>query len=998
MFSFIFGEKGANSKIFMYLLEDKISMKCFRCVLISFIIVFSAVPSTVSNSSYRLHDPIIIENVPSSLDNPYIVEGYEISNPDGPGIQIRNVEYVVIRNNYVHDCGTAISEKIQERIRRGEGDANLAMMRDPFETGAILVFGAKHVEIYDNTISNNDYGFRVCSHDRRMDHVSIRNNTVRESHRSYFISVFNADNVEIRDNHVQDNGLSIFFDNKALLVALKQGEDYGDGRSQGIRTDGCNHVRIIGNTVINSNSDGIGVTHGELEYVEDIEIAHNTVLRNGEQGLWLVKARNGEIHDNLISENRHRRDTTGGSNGIMFEERVHNFEIRDNEISYNDRFGIYLASSSNTVMCNNEIHHNGEGAICWDEHFYLEHGESTNTTIRDNTIHHNRVSVFHVFTSRVGTVTIKSNTITHNGGDPIHYEDYEDHDTTAHPEDWEYEGESVLVLVEDERFIDLFEVGTNTIDGVEVTGLPEEKEESEETAPPKEVVTESPEPEETAPPEKDEKETQKTPSPSREPDKSGNKAYFALIGIVIALFLLYLKIGRGKRKKPFFVIFLASLILVLVIIRATTNKEEYDIMEKDTKERYAVNQEENDRLLDEYCSTSVSQHTIERNKASHFDIIHSDPAYHQDLVDAGLVWERTISMMLDMNALETMSDNEFEKLLKQFDMYIMKAQLNGIWFVQEVFVNQLVENCNPVKERLRKFAERYDMDGIDDMTCLKYPVEYFAIGNEVEVKDFFSGSEENYFSILKMSYETIREANLDGKIVQSGMVSAVDNPYWDTLFDMGATAYFDIANIHEVSGRGSVLKICTFKEEMSKRELTDIPWWVTETQFENTNETPSLSSEEYAKIMTKYITYALAQGYDKLFIVNFKSPIPGVPDANPPFGDASALINSNDEKTDLFYAVKTTIHMLDHFETVEVLNEQIFRGHEEDGTWNIRVTEGQYKFTVNGQPVYVLWGGKDLPKALEGTVLVTDIYGHTQKVSVDAVTVADTPIFIEPLE
>ncbi len=514
---------------------------------------------------YTLHDPIIIKNVSSSLDNPYIVEGYEISNPDGPGIQIRDVDYVVIRNNYVHDCGTAISEAIQERIRRGEGDARLATMNEPFKTGGILVFDAKYVKIYNNTIINNDYGIQVWGHRFRAEKVSIHDNTVKKSHRSFFLSVSNADNVEIRDNHVEDNGLSMYIDNEGLQAAFERGEDFPDGRSQGIRTDGCNHVRIIGNTVINSNSDGIGVTHGELEYVEDIEIAHNTVLRNGEQGLWLVKARNGEIHDNLISENRHRRDTTGGSSGIEFEGEVFDFKVYNNEISYNDMYGLYFITSSNNEIYDNEIHHNGDGAIgwggifYWDDKYYAEEDISGDIIVRDNNIHHNRKAVFDFLSNFsgnfAGKIIVEGNIITKNGGNPIHYESYDDFDMTAHPEDWEYEGESVILFEANEKFIDLFEVGTNTIDGVEVTGLPEEKEESEETAPPKEVVTESPEPEETAPPEKDEKETQETPTyeseepePPLETDESDNTVYFIVLVIVATLLAGVLFYIRRKRS------------------------------------------------------------------------------------------------------------------------------------------------------------------------------------------------------------------------------------------------------------------------------------------------------------------------------------------------------------------------------------------------------------------------------------------------------------------
>ena len=160
-------------------------------------------------SSYVLHEPIMVEGIPTTPDAPYIVEGYEITNPDGPGIQIRNVAYVIIRNNYIHDCGTKISEQIQEDIGSGKGDARLSMMSEPFKTGGIMVFNAEgSVEIHDNEVVNNDFGIRVVGHSFRPSGVDIYNNTVHDNHRSYFVSVSNADNVNIYNNDVRDNGLS----------------------------------------------------------------------------------------------------------------------------------------------------------------------------------------------------------------------------------------------------------------------------------------------------------------------------------------------------------------------------------------------------------------------------------------------------------------------------------------------------------------------------------------------------------------------------------------------------------------------------------------------------------------------------------------------------------------------------------------------------------------------------------------------------------------------
>jgi parallel beta-helix repeat protein len=420
---------------------------------------------------YEEHDPIIVENIPTTPDNPYVIKGYEITNPGGPCIQIKNVEHVIIRENYIHDCGIEISEEIQEKIKNS-GDARLAMMNAPDKTGGINVFNPLTIEISNNNIINNDYGIRVAGYDQKIESANIYDNIVHSNHRSHFIWVQKADNVNIYNNDVRDNGL--FIANEALVEAFEKGEDYGDGRSQGIITDICNHVKIFNNTVINSSSDGIAAVGDNDDLVEDIEIFNNIVIRNAEQGIWIVAAKDGKIHHNIVRENTHRIDTTGGSSGIMFEGDVSNFEIFSNNISYNDMVGVYFIDSPNNEIYDNEIHHNGDGAFGWGELFHFEKkgkGSTTNTIIRNNNIHHNRRAVFiPMSTTSIGETIVENNIFEANGGNPIHYEDYDDFDVTAHPEDWEYDGVSVFLLEEHEDLIENFNIRTNTIDGEKVIG------------------------------------------------------------------------------------------------------------------------------------------------------------------------------------------------------------------------------------------------------------------------------------------------------------------------------------------------------------------------------------------------------------------------------------------------------------------------------------------------------------------------------------------------
>ncbi len=434
-------------------------------MMVGFLLLISAISV---RPTYEPHAPIIIQNQPTSPDNPLVIEGYEISNPDGPGIQVRDTDYVIIRNNYLHDCGTKVSEQRQQLVKE-TGDARNGMLDKPFETGAILVFDAKGtVQIAGNEVRNNDYGIMVQGHRFRAQSVSVRDNKVQDNHRAAFICVGEADRVDIHDNFVRDNGLNVFYDNEGLVRAMQKGEDFGDGRAQGILTKDCHNVRIFQNTVINSVSDGIGIMNRGLTFdenhrlkfdpdyekhlVRDIEIFDNLIERNGEQGIWITSAKRGKVYRNQVLANAHRPGETGGSTGIHLEGDVSEFEISDNEIAWNDIFGIGIICSSNNTIRGNDIHHNGDGGIGWNDAVNVETRPSAHNVIEGNSIHDNRVAAFVVWGETLGRTILKGNEVANNGGIPVHFEFYDDYDVRTHLEDWQFDGEGVIFqLTSDEQ-------------------------------------------------------------------------------------------------------------------------------------------------------------------------------------------------------------------------------------------------------------------------------------------------------------------------------------------------------------------------------------------------------------------------------------------------------------------------------------------------------------------------------------------------------------------
>ena len=60
-----------------------------------------------------------------------------------------------------------------------------------------------------------------------------------------------------------------------------------------------------------------------------------------------------------------------------------------------------------------------------------------------------------------------------------------------------------------------------------------------------------------------------------------------------------------------------------------------------------------------------------------------------------------------------------------------------------------------------------------------------------------------------------------------------------------------------------------------------------------------------------------------------------------------------------------------------------------------KLAEGQYRFMVEGEAIYVLWGSGEIPEEITGEVLVTDIYGKETRTDSSAISLTGSPIFVE---
>jgi len=292
----------------------------------------------------------------------------------------------------------------------------------------------------------------------------------------------------------------------------------------------------------------------------------------------------------------------------------------------------------------------------------------------------------------------------------------------------------------------------------------------------------------------------------------------------------------------------------------------------------------------------------------------------------------------------------------------------GLIFERELGRSRRKPNdMDAYKAFVSALVERYDGDGRDDMPGLKFPIKHWEASNEPsnqgEFHTFFDGSPEDYLEVLSATYQAVKEADPEAKVLHAGMagVTTSEVSFWEPVFAKG-NEYFDIANIHSIEASDK-LYVPEFKELLAKHGI-DKPIWVTEVQHNS-----DIGLEEHAQLFARSYLIAFGNGAEKIFYTMFRVP---------PFAPAqhrqAALIGDNGEKRPAYHALKTLVTKLDGFTSVEKLSGE------------------HYVFTVDGEEVHVLWGTGTVSTEA-GQIVITDIFG--QKIDTPTIELSRSPVFIE---
>lgn len=345
-------------------------------------------------SAYTPRGPIVIDGnadfTPANgvsggsgtWDDPFIIDGWEIDDPQNESIWIKNTSaHVIVRNSYIHSG-----------------------MSNPY--GGIQIRYSSNVTVTNCLLVDNQVPLRL---DRGRNHTVVGNNI---SFNMYGMSIYFAEEVVVSNNTFWNTGISIGTDRhkaiesigitpdnmvngKPVLYLVNQsglnikGVNVGqlllanvtDSVVEDLTIDHTNiaiwgrglHNVSFSNLDLSNNSVGLGTGHCfnewrycddnvtvsdshftdnslwglKFSFTNDSSIFRNTVERNF-VGIRAIVVKNITISDNDLSRNYY---------GVSLSDSLFDVRVKDNNINRNTH-GMYVSASS-LAFCNNSyVFHN----------------------------------------------------------------------------------------------------------------------------------------------------------------------------------------------------------------------------------------------------------------------------------------------------------------------------------------------------------------------------------------------------------------------------------------------------------------------------------------------------------------------------------------------------------------------------------------------------------------------------------------------------------------
>jgi hypothetical protein len=419
--------------------------------------------------------------------------------------------------------------------------------------------------------------------------------------------------------------------------------------------------------------------------------------------------------------------------------------------------------------------------------------------------------------------------------------------------------------------------------------------------------------------------------------------------------------------------FVISFLLIFSVLCGCTQQNDIDSEGNKSPD-------DNGGIINEYDGNTIN---------SRFGFMHPDD--FQDMTDMGIFWQRPHPGPFVWGEIETSSgvfnwdscDKEVKNSQKygvniiatiwpfadweQSSCHSKAGSLSYMIFSELGEYRQKPCDMEAYKNFITKLVERYDGDGVDDMPDLVVPIKYWEVSNEPSMQEdfhtFFVGSAEDYFDILNTTYRAVKRADSEAKVVQGGMAGVIDfhTDFWEDVFDLGGDNFFDIGNIHSINSESTGINGPEYKAFLDQQGV-DKPFWITEVELGSMNQEKDdyLETDLSDSLITNFVL-AFFSDAEKIFH-------PGI---------MKKSEKSEPGKEETYNALKTIVNKIDYFDSVEKLGD------------------GQYKFELEDNVVYVLWGENNMSDEITGQVKMTDVSGSETVLNSADIVISESPVFIE---
>ncbi len=241
------------------------------------------------------------------------------------------------------------------------------------------------------------------------------------------------------------------------------------------------------------------------------------------------------------------------------------------------------------------------------------------------------------------------------------------------------------------------------------------------------------------------------------------------------------------------------------------------------------------------------------------------------------------------------------------------------------------------------------------MAGLTYPITHWEICNEVMYDSIANTpgtpaypawqgfTKEQYLTFMDSARDVINSTCADCKLFNGAQLlppldffpSLLDLTY--PLPDGLGPDIIDAISYHNYSVN---LQIDSAMSDFATNSLQSKPIWITEAGTQNEYiQNNSLTQDDNARIAVGSFVYALYRGVSKIIFTTMRA---GISDQESIQWE-SLLDPSTGDKKKIFYSYQKLIEKLDYFTDVTALPQ------------NNDTSVFAYKFTVDGNPVYVLW-------------------------------------------